>query len=264
MDITQIILLLGAGFIGASLNAIVGGGAFVAFPALIFLGVPPIQANATMTVSLWPGTITSLWLQRKNLALYPKYLKIFIPLSLLGGGIGSIILINMSNESLNIIVPYILLLATMLFTFRKEFVDFITKLPIHPKKKALFFWLFLITAHLTISTYGGFFGAGMGIMLMAFLGLIGITNIHEANAVRNCATACINSVATFIFIISNNIIWHDMIFMTIGAILGGYVCASYAKNIPLNHLRKIVIITAWVITILFFLKYSRSSNDFPL
>jgi uncharacterized membrane protein YfcA len=254
MEFTEILTLIGAGFIGASLNAIVGGGAFVAFPALIFLGVPPIQANATMTVALWPGTLASLWAQRKELMLHTRMLPLFIPLSLLGGGIGAIIVISLSNENFAQIVPYMLLVATLLFTFRHQFIGFVKSFSGRANNKSILHWSMLAIPQLLISIYGGFFGAGMGIMFLAFLGILGIHNMHEANSVRNCSTACINSVATAVFIISGKVIWSHMILMCFGALLGGYICALYARKFSSEQVRKFVIVIAWGMTVYFFWK----------
>ncbi|MFA6036960.1 MAG: sulfite exporter TauE/SafE family protein [Legionellales bacterium] len=246
MEITDAFLLFIAGVIGGALNAVVGGGAFIAFPALIFLGVPPIQANATMTVSLWPGTLASLWAQRRELLSHTQMLPLFIPLSLLGGGIGAFTLITLSNSHFALVVPYMLLLATLVFTFQRQLIDWSTRQHWH-----ISIWIPL----LVIAIYGGFFGAGMGIMFLAFLGIIGMKNMHEANALRNCSTACINSIASFIFIISDKVVWTNMLMMCAGAIVGGYFCAHYARKLSSELLRIAVMITAWIMTVYFFWKY---------
>jgi len=246
MEISDALLLFVAGVISGALNAVVGGGAFIAFPALIFLGIPPIQANATMTVSLWPGTLASLWAQRRELLSHTKMLPLFIPLSLLGGGIGAITLISLSNSNFAIIVPYMLLFATLVFTFQRKLINWSTE-----QHWQISIWVPL----LVIAIYGGFFGAGMGIMFLAFLGIIGMKNMHEANALRNCSTACINSIASFIFIISGKVVWTSMFMMCAGAIVGGYFCAHYARKLPSGWIRVAVMVTAWIMTLYFFWKY---------
>ena len=253
MMLTDVVLLLLAGLISGALNAIVGGGAFVAFPALIFLGIPPISANATMTVSLWPGTLASLWAQRRELFLHTKMLPVFIPFSLLGGGLGAIILIHMSNTHFASIVPYILMMATILFSFRQQLINWVRKFPSR-KDNTIVYWILIAVTQLLISIYGGFFGAGMGIIFLAFLGIIGMHNMHEANAVRNCSAACINSVASIVFIVSGKVMWPQMMLMCTGAIIGGYFCAHYVRRFPSEWLRKAVILTAWGMTAYFFWK----------
>jgi uncharacterized membrane protein YfcA len=213
------------------------------------------MANATMTVALWPGTLSSLFAQRKELLLHTKWLPVFIPLSLLGGAIGAYILISTSNEGFATLVPYLMLLAAALFTFKDALLNWMSRLPVGAKHRSNIYWPLLIFVQLLISVYGGFFGAGMGIMFLAFLAMIGIHNIHEANAVRNCSAACINSIATVIFILSDNVAWFYMLPMMAGAIIGGYVCAHYVKRVCPALVRKVVIIIAWLMTFYFFIKY---------
>lgn len=248
------IILLGAGFIGGGLNAIVGGGAFVAFPTLIFLGIPSIPANATVTVSLWLGTLSSLWAQRKELLLHTRMLPLFIPLSLVGGGIGAVILITMSNAHFSSMVPVLLLVATVLFSFSPQLIKWVRRQSVPAKHASVIYWSMVVVTQLAISIYGGFFGAGMGILFLAFFGMIGIHNMHEANAVRNCSGACLNSVATIVFIVSGKIVWLHMVFMAAGGIIGGYVVAHHARKFPSGNLRKAVIVVAWAMTVYFFLK----------
>lgn len=254
MSITEIALLLGAGIFSSALNAVVGGGSFITFPTLIFLGMPPIQANATSTVALWPGTLASLWAQRRELAKNTKKLPVFVPLSLLGGGIGAFVVIHISNDHFAGIVPYMLLVATLLFTFRPQLIRWVLGFSARKGLGVVSYWSAVVITQLLISIYGGFFGAGMGIMFLAFLGMIGMHNMHEANAVRNCSGACINSIATLIFIASGKVIWLHMAIMCAGAMVGGYFCAHYARKLPSEWLRKAVVVIAWVMTICFFWK----------
>lgn len=254
MEVTEAILLLAAGMICGALNAIVGGAAFVAFPALVFLGIPPINANATMTVALWPGTLASLWAQRKELFTQTRFLKLFIPLSVIGGGIGAIIVIHISNEHFSNIVPYILCVAAVLFTWKSQIMHRANNFPVHVNNGSTFYWFIIAISELLIAIYIGFFGAGGGIMFMAFLGLIGMHNMHEANSVRNCSTACINCIATLIFIFSGKVVWAPMALMCVGAIVGGYMGAHYARCLPSEWIRNAVIVTAWAMTAYFFYK----------
>ncbi len=256
IETTDAAFLFAAGFISSALNAIVGGGAFVAFPALIFLGIPPISANATMTVSLWPGTLASLWAQRRELLANTRLLPLFLPLALLGGGIGAILVVNMSNQNFARIVPYMLLVAAILFTWKAQIINMARRFPIRTDNGSSAYWLIIAILQLLLTIYGGFFGAGMGIMYMAFLGIIGMHNMHEANAVRNSTTACLNSVATIVFIISGNVVWSHMALMCVGAISGGYFCANYARRLPSEWIRKAVIVTAWIMTLYFFYKHA--------
>lgn len=255
MNLTDIILLFFAGIISGSLNAIVGGGSFVSFPALIFCGINPIMANATSTVALWPGTLASLWAQRNELPLHKHLLKYVITASVIGGAIGAIILIKMSDEGFASIVPYLLLVATLLFTFRASIIKLIKKIPHNINGRTFLYYFIFFAIQLIISVYGGFFGAGMGILFLAFYAVIGIDNIHEANALRNCGGAAINSIATLIFIISGNVAWLSVTALCMGAITGGYFCAHFAKKVESYTIRKIVVAIAWFMTFCFFLRF---------
>ena len=254
MDITHASILFIAGVLSGGLNAIVGGGAFIAFPALIFLGIPPISANATMTVSLWPGTLTSLFVQRASLRLHTRLLPVIIPLSLLGGWLGAITLIHTSNSDFYQIVPYMLLVACILFTWKEKIIHRASTLPLPLNHKSLYAWLLLITIQLLLSVYGGFFGAGMGIMYLACFSLLDIGTMHQINALRNCSAACINSIATIVFILSDKVAWLPMGIMCSGAIIGGYVCARYAQKLPAKTIYHGAILVAWIIILYLFWK----------
>ncbi|MBL0318915.1 MAG: sulfite exporter TauE/SafE family protein [Alphaproteobacteria bacterium] len=252
MGAFEFLILLGTGMVSGGLNAIVGGGSFLSFPVLIFLGIPPIEANATSTVALWPGTCASLWAFRKELFNQTRLMKFVIPLSFIGGGIGALILISLSNEHFANIVPMMLILATCLFSFRDPIIRTFRRIPkedaSQPTAPTFFYWLMVIATQLMISTYGGFFGAGMGILFMAFFSIIGIQNMHEINAIRNGSAACINSIATVIFCMAHKVMWMQMVVMGTGAIVGGFLIAHYSRGIPSNLVRLGVIVASWSIT----------------
>ena len=247
-------ILLGVGITSGIMNSVVGGGSFVAFPALIFLGLPPIAANATATISLWPGMLASTWAYRRELMTQTKILPSLMPLCLLGGGIGAVILLHMSNPHFSRLVPYLLLIASVLFSFRTKMIAWLKtphSLGTHPT------WRYHVGVgilQLVIAIYGGFFGAGVGIMLLALLGIMGMNHIHEMNAVRTCTASCINAVAIVIFIVAGIVQWHEAALMCIGAIIGGYGGAHYTRKLPPDWVRNIVITVAWGMTIYFFVK----------
>jgi uncharacterized membrane protein YfcA len=235
------------------MNSAAGGGTFVAFPALIFLGIPPIQANATATIATWPGTVSTLIAYREELKdQYAKIPKLAI-LSTIGGTIGSIALLFISNTLFSDLVPYLLLVATLFFTARPTIKRWIQEnktiqanSPVYVRALQILFVIICI--------YGGFFGAGMGIMLLAIFGLMGMQNMHQMNALRSLIGACANTISVIVFIVAGLVHWPQAIIMSAGAILGGYTSATYFRRLSPEWMRKAVIIIAWTMTIYFFLK----------
>jgi uncharacterized membrane protein YfcA len=256
MGITEAVLLLGAGFISGLLNSVAGGGSFVAFPALIMVGLLPIQANATATLAVWPGTFATMFAYRKELATHTKKLPLFIFLSVFGGLIGALILLHISNSTFANLVPYLLLAATVLFTFRTHIFACISKIaPSYNEiSKSKTYSIVMILLFVAIAIYGGFFGAGMGILLLALFGLMGMKNLHEMNALRSCSGLCANSIAIVLFATSGIIMWKQALIMAVGGVIGGYGGAYYALRLPQSWSRAAVIIIAWSMTAYFFWK----------
>jgi len=203
----------------------VGGGSFVAFPVLIFLGLSPIEANATATLAIFPGTFATLFTYRNELLLHKEKLPFYISLSTIGGAVGALILLNISNVTFSSIVPYLLLVATLLFTFRARLIRLINKFT---KKSGGArgggaYHAFMVFLFIAISIYGGFFGAGMGILMLALLSLMGMHNIHEMNALRACTGLFANIIAIILFGMSGIIMWKDAAIMALGCIAGGFL-----------------------------------------
>lgn len=255
MTATEIAILGLSGMIAGIMNSAAGGGTFVAFPALIFLGISPIQANATATIATWPGTISTLIAYREELKdQYAKIPKLAI-LSTIGGAIGSTVLLFISNKFFSDLVPYLLLIATLFFTARPTINRWIQS------NKSIQAHTFLYVGSLQIlfiliCIYGGFFGAGMGIMLLAIFGLMGMQNMHQMNALRSVIGACTNTITIIIFIVAGLVHWPQAIVMGVGTMLGGYTSARYFRRLSPEWMRKAVIIIAWAMTIYFFVRSS--------
>ena len=252
MPLTTILILLIAGIISGGLNAVAGGGSFVAFPVLIWLGLSSIEANATATLAVWPGTFATMFAYRKELASHTKKLPYFISLSILGGAIGALLLLHISSTHFARLVPYLLLAATLLFTFRTRLMVWIGQMG--HSSSSLLYRILMVTLFVAICIYGGFFGAGMGILLLALLGLMGMHHMHEMNALRSCSGLCANSIAILLFAASGIILWPHALVMALGTIIGGYGGAYYARRLPQSWSRKAVIMIAWGMTGYFFLK----------
>lgn len=248
------ILLFFAAAIAGAINSIAGGGSFIAFPALIFTGVPAINSNAMCSVALWPGSMASIGGYRLELNEEKKVIPWMVFISLVGGTIGALVMLRTPDKTFMELVPYLLLAANLLFIFggritaafkknKKDTVTSRTKLIIGT-----------VLLQLLIAMYGGFFGAGMGILMLAALSLMGMTNIHKMNAFKVLLGSCINGIAAIIFIFSGIILWQQTGVMILGAILGGFGGAHYARQFDPQKVRKVVIAIGIAMTIYFFIR----------
>src|SRR6266849_1985090 len=255
MTILQAFLLFMAAILGGTLNSVAGGGSFIAFPALIFTGVPPINANATNTVALWPGSVASVSAYRKELAAQNHTLLFVLSsTSLVGGVLGAILLLRTPQTTFERLIPYLLLLATLLFAFSGPITAWLRRNTV-PKDKLSWFTLSGIALlQLVVAVYGGYFGGGIGILMLATLGLMGLENIHEMNALKTVLQSCINGLAVITFIIAGAVVWPQAILMVIGAIVGGFGGAYYARRIEQRWVRLFVICVGMGMTIYFFLR----------
>ena len=254
MTILQASLLFVAAILGGTLNSVAGGGSFITFPALIFTGVAPITANATSTVALWPGSVASIAAYRKELAAQNRRLLLILTgASVVGGVLGALLLLHTPQTTFVHLIPYLLLLATLLFTFSGPITTWLRKYTM-PKDELS--WLSLSGLaffQLLIAVYGGYFGGGIGILMLATLGLMGMENIHEMNAMKTLLQAAINGVAVITFIIAGAVVWPQAILMLVGAIVGGFGGAYYARRIEQRWVRLFVTLVGCSMTIYFFL-----------
>ena len=255
MTFLQASILFVAAILGGTLNSVAGGGTFITLPALIFTGVLPINANASSTVALWPGSIASVWAYRKEFANQRRLVTFLLSItSLIGGILGAELLVRTSQTTFVKLLPYLLLLATVLFALSGPIN---TRLHERTTLKNRQSWLTLVGIsflQLIIAIYGGYFGGGIGILMLATLGLMGMENIHEMNAMKTLLTTFINGVAVIIFIIRGIVVWPQAIVMVIGAIIGGYTGAYFARKIDQRLIRGFVILVGVSMTIYFFLR----------
>ncbi len=237
------------------MNAVAGGGSFVAFPTLLFTGVPPIPANATNTLSLWVGTAVSGGAYRRHLNLPRRVLLPLVSMGLLGGLAGALLLIKTPAHTFLRLIPWLMLAATLLFTFGRHLTGRLSAGISHQASNAAmagasFFELF-------VAIYGGYFGGGIGIMNLAMFAALGMTDIHEMNALKIVLVAVINGVAAVTFIATGSIVWPQALVMIVGAGLGGYASAHYAQKLPQSLVRATIITLGVGMTIYFFLKAYR-------
>jgi uncharacterized membrane protein YfcA len=241
------VLLFFAAVVGGALNSVAGGGSFVAFPALLFAGVPAIPANATNTIALWPGSVASAVAYRRELGGVRNALVPLAAASLAGGLGGSLLLLRTSNATFVKLIPWLLLFATLLFTFGAA----LAKRFAHGSRAPL---AAAVVVQLGIAVYGGYFGGGMGIMMLAVLSLLGMTRIHEMNALKNVLGAFINGVAVVAFVVAGAVVWRQGLVMVAGGITGGYAGAAIARRSDPKHVRVLVLAIAWTMTSYFFVR----------
>ncbi len=253
MNFLQLFLLFVTAILGGTLNSVAGGGTFFTFPSLIFVGVPPIQANATSSVALWPGSAASVGAYWNELKKQKASLIIVLSVaSLIGGIVGAFLLLGTSQATFVHLIPWLLLLATVLFTFNKLIVAL---LRIETKSEVS--WKSLLgvaVLQIIIAIYGGYFGGGIGILMLASLAIMGMDNIHEMNSIKTLLTIIINGVAVIIFIARGVVFWPQAIVMVVGATLGGYGGAYLARKVDQKWVRLFVTIVGFSLTLYFFIK----------
>jgi uncharacterized membrane protein YfcA len=252
---SQAIFLFFAGALGGAMNAVAGGGSFVAFPALLFTGVGPIPANATNTLSLWVGTTASGGAYRNRLNLPRRILIPLIIMSFVGGLAGAILLIRTPAHTFLRIIPWLILGATLLFTFGKHLTGRISAEISHEASNGAVAGASIF--ELLVAVYGGYFGGGIGIMNLAMLAAMGMSDIHEMNALKVVLVSVINGVAALTFIAAGSIVWPQALVMIVGAAAGGYSAAHYAQKLPQKLVRTMVIALGFGMTMYFFVKAYR-------
>jgi uncharacterized membrane protein YfcA len=245
-------LLLGVAFIAGALNSIAGGGSFLSFPLLVFLGIPSVNANATNTVALWPGTLASTGAYRK--ALNVDLLKRMMPLliiTLAGSLVGALLLLKTRQRTFDHLVPWLLLAGTVLFSFRATVTRWVSR---HHQgagpSAGKIAWITLVQAPLGI--YIGYFGAGVGILMLPLLSLMGVENIHSMSGLRTLLVTCGNAVAVTVFILAHAIDWPIALLMMVGAIVGGYAGAYLAQKMEQRKVGYMVITIGYAMSAYFF------------
>ncbi|HWZ25281.1 MAG TPA: sulfite exporter TauE/SafE family protein [Verrucomicrobiae bacterium] len=255
MTLEQVIFLFFAGAVGGAINAVAGGGSFVAFPALLFTGVPPVPANATNTLALWVGTTASGGAYRMKLDIPRRVMIPLIVTSVIGGVAGALLLIKTPAQTFLKVLPWLMLGATLLFAFGKRLTGRISAGMSGETSRGSTIGATIF--ELAVALYGGYFGGGMGILNLAMLSALGMTDIHAMNKLKVILGSIINGVAAVAFIATGFILWPQAGVMTVGAIAGGYGAAHYAQKLPQSWIRGLVIAVGTFMSIYFFIRAYR-------
>lgn len=258
MTLTGALLIGLGGFAAGAANAMAGGGTFFSFPAMLAVGVPPVVANASNSVALWPGSLAGAWAYRRELARFRHYLLPMGLASLAGGVAGGLLLLAAGDARFAALIPWLLAFATLLFAFSPQLSALLKRwrqrrTPPAPSQAASHpgsnWWVQLL-----VSVYGGFFGAGMGILMMASLAISGHEDVQEINALKNLLSSAVYSVTVVTFIVAGAVSWPHTLVMLLTASLGGYWGARVARTLQGPWLRRVVIGVGLALTLYYFFK----------
>jgi uncharacterized membrane protein YfcA len=246
MDITTVLVLAAAGLTAGTMNAAAGGGSFVSIPAMVAIGMPAVAANASSTVALLPGTLASAWAWRRDFrGLQGVGLPTLMAISVVGGVAGAALLLATSERAFDVLLPWLLLIGTATFAFGRG-------LGAALKKRVAIGRGTVLGAQLLLSVYAGYFGGGVGIMMMAAWSLLGETDIKAMSALRTLLVSAANAVAVVAFALFGPVHWAETGVMLLAAIAGGYLGARLAQRMPAPVLRGLVILFGAAMTVLFF------------
>ena len=255
MTPAQVAALVASSVGAGVMNAMAGGGTILTYPTLLFAGESAIAANATSTVALWPGALSSMYGYRREVAEYSDWLKtLFLP-SLLGGALGAVLLLWTPVRTFEHLAPFLILFATFLFMLQGAVARWTrtTHGSGRTPGRVVLSWLF----QFGVGVYGGYFGAGIGILMLAVLGFLGLSDIHAANGVKNFFAMCINGVAAAYFILRGAVDWPAALIMIVGAIAGGYGGARFARRIGREKARAAVVVIGLLVAAILLIEQAR-------
>lgn len=255
MDLSTTALLAFSGLGAGLVNAIAGGGTFFTFSALIAAGLPPVVANATSAVAVTPANLASAWAYRKELAANLKRFMALGIVSLVGGSLGAYILTETDNSSFRLLVPWLLLFATLLFAASPQIVSFARSIGRaegkHPSTRA---WIAGLAFQFLVSVYGGFFGAGMGIVMLAALAITEGDDFHLINSAKHLCSTLIQLMAVMLFIAAGLVSWRETFIVGAASVVGGYFGVTFGRRLPAPVIRWLVIGVGAILTIYFFIR----------
>lgn len=244
----NIILIFFAGLLAGTMNSVAGGGSFITLPALIYVGVPSVSANATSTVALFPGSLAGAWAYRRECTAFTvSPLKTMMALSLSGGLLGALLLQLTPTSLFDKALPWLLAVGTVAFAAGPQLGRIISSTP-HKHPTAI------LAAQALLGVYGGYFGGAVGIMMMAVWSLFGITDIRAMNAYKTLLVGVTNAAAVCWFAAVGLVWWPQALTMLTGAVIGGYSGAHCARRLNPAYLRRGITVFNVVITVCFFLK----------
>lgn len=253
MTLLSYFLIVLAAMAAGAINALAGGGTLITFPTLIGLGLPPVGANVTNTVALLPGYLGALFAQSKDLKGQGKRLSYLVPAGIVGGLLGGLLLLNTSEKLFSALIPWLILLASLLLAVQEPIKAWVLKRARQNGSQPLpEFWTAFPVGLAGI--YGGYFGAGLSVIVLAVLGLVIDENLTRLNAVKQFIGFVVNTSAAVLFVFSGQVQWPVALVMMIGAIIGGVIGGKLAGTISPATLRTLVVTIGIVVAIIYFIK----------
>jgi uncharacterized membrane protein YfcA len=240
------------GICAGVMNAVAGGGTLVSFPILLWAGRDPIIANATNALALLPGSLASAWGFRREIATIPRLLWFLVPAAVLGGLAGGWLLLVTPSKLFSSFVPYLILFATVLLGAKSLLARLGGSKP--AKSHSSRYASLLFAGQLAVSVYGGYFGAGMGILMLATLGLYGVSDFHQRNAIKNLLAATTNGLAGIFFILSGAIRWDDALALGAGSVAGGLLGAAVGRRVSSRTLESAAIVVGVLATVVLLMR----------
>jgi uncharacterized protein len=237
-----------AAFVAGMINSVAGGGTLVSFPALIWIGRDPIVANVTSTIGLWPASLGAMVGFRRELRESREWISVLLAPSLAGGILGAVLLLRTPSRTFAAAVPYLILFATSLFAAGDRFARRSAAAP-RADGFSTGSWWAAVGFQFFVAIYGGYFGAGIGILMLAALSLCGLTDIHRMNGIKNTLAVIINGTAAVYFSLSGRVLWADALVMALGASAGGYGGAGLARALGQAVVRRAVVAIGVAMTV---------------
>lgn len=242
--------IAGAGAaVAAAINSAAGGGSFISFPTLVFLGMPPIAANATNTAAMWIGQVGSIHGFRDDMVRPTPRFFFAMVVSVLGGITGALLLLHTPAREFNLVIPWLLLFSTLVFALAPVLLRFARRTA---EVEDVAWWHAIVL--FVIAIYGGYFGGGQGLVILAFFALIGMTNLRKMNALKSVLAFINNGVPVIPFAFAHALAWDVAIVMCICATIGGYYGAVIVKRVPPRIMRYIIVAIGAATTVAFFLR----------
>jgi uncharacterized protein len=244
--VNTVALLFGAGLLAGAMNAVAGGGSFVSFPALVFAGLPPVVANASSTVALFPGALTSIWVFRGDFVRVGEvHLGAMLAVSVAGGLTGAVLLLVTSDATFRVVVPWLLLLASLAFAFGRPVGAAL-------RRRARIGPALVLSVQFLLAIYGGYFGGAVGIMMMAVWGLLSSAELKVMNPAKVLLVGAMNAVAVVCFVAAGAVRWPETLVMLAAAALGGYAGATLGRRLPPATVRWGITGFSFAMTLVFF------------
>jgi hypothetical protein len=255
VDLATVALLAGAGLVGGVANAIAGGATLITFPAMLASGIPPVIANASNAVAVTPGHFIAAIADRERIPALDRRFLLLIVLSLLGAAIGAVLLLVTTDRTFILLVPLLVGAATLIFAFSRQIQEAISGKKRRGRKRGKSHGFLAAALIVPVAIYGGYFGGGLGVMLLAILGVMGIRDVRAANVMKNLLATAVSAVTIAIFIGKGIVDWPHTLVMLVGAASGGFLGGWLVRVLPPAAVRATVIAAGTLITLYYAWRY---------